>query len=139
MGGLTVKQKVFCEYFASSGNATQAAIQAGYSGRTANVIGSENLAKPCVWKYLESLTKGPEEQRILTAVERQKMLSFVIRGTIKDSFVTREGTIVERPAKLSNRIRAAELLARMRGELRTTHSVEGEVTLRKIVRRYDGS
>lgn len=41
---LTEKQKRFADEYIKSGNATQAAIKAGYSKRTANRIGPENLS-----------------------------------------------------------------------------------------------
>lgn len=45
---LTEKQKKFCKYLASGLNATQAAIKAGYSAKTARQMGSENLSKPYI-------------------------------------------------------------------------------------------
>lgn len=43
---LTAKQRKFVEEYCVDQNATQAAIRAGYSERTAASIGSENLTKP---------------------------------------------------------------------------------------------
>jgi phage terminase small subunit len=44
---LTAKQARFVEeYLKNRGNATQAAIDAGYSKKTARAIGAENLTKP---------------------------------------------------------------------------------------------
>jgi phage terminase small subunit len=43
---LSNKQKVFIEAYLKSWNATQAAIEAGYSQKSARVIGHENLTKP---------------------------------------------------------------------------------------------
>lgn len=45
---LTKKQKDFCKYLASGLNATQAALKAGYSKKTARFIASENLTKPYI-------------------------------------------------------------------------------------------
>lgn len=52
---LTAKQQAFCEEFLIDLNATQAAIRAGYSTKTANVIGTENLAKPYINEYVSRL------------------------------------------------------------------------------------
>ncbi|MBQ8693559.1 MAG: terminase small subunit, partial [Synergistaceae bacterium] len=41
---LTAKQRAFVEFY--TGNATEAAIKAGYSKDTARSIGQENLTKP---------------------------------------------------------------------------------------------
>ena len=35
---LNARQKAFCEYYVASGNATEAAIKAGYSERTTKII-----------------------------------------------------------------------------------------------------
>lgn len=45
---LTPKQERFVEEYLIDLNATQAAIRAGYSAKTAHVTGSENLGKPRV-------------------------------------------------------------------------------------------
>jgi phage terminase small subunit len=45
---LTPKQERFVEEYLVDLNATQAADRAGYSKKTANVIGPENLVKPCI-------------------------------------------------------------------------------------------
>jgi phage terminase small subunit len=52
---LTNKQKKFCEEYITVLNATQAAIRAGYKEKTAGAIGSENLKKPEIQKYICSL------------------------------------------------------------------------------------
>ncbi|HEV8491559.1 MAG TPA: terminase small subunit [Candidatus Angelobacter sp.] len=47
-GGLTIKQERFARQYVATGNATQAAKDAGYSKRVARQQGSENLSKPVV-------------------------------------------------------------------------------------------
>jgi len=54
MANLTPKQKLFCDYYLISLNATDAAIKAGYSAKTAHSIGFENLIKPEIQSYIES-------------------------------------------------------------------------------------
>lgn len=49
---LTDKQIKFCEYYFKTPNATQAAILAGYSEKSAASIGAENLTKPEIRKYI---------------------------------------------------------------------------------------
>ncbi len=49
---LTTKQKVFVEEYLVDLNATQAAIRAGYSKKTAKEIGHENLTKPHIAEYV---------------------------------------------------------------------------------------
>ena len=47
-GKLSARQERFVEHYALCGNAAEAARLAGYSAKTARVIGSENLTKPAV-------------------------------------------------------------------------------------------
>ncbi len=46
MSKLTAKQQMFVKEYLIDLNATQAAIRAGYSEKTATIIGHENLSKP---------------------------------------------------------------------------------------------
>ena len=60
---LTPKQKAFVrEYKANGGNGTQAAIKAGYSENTADVIATENLRKPSIREALEKEEKKLQEK-----------------------------------------------------------------------------
>lgn len=52
---LTAKMVKFCQEYCIDLNATQAAIRAGYSADTAKQIGSENLSKPDIHKYIKQL------------------------------------------------------------------------------------
>ena len=53
-GRLSQKQEKFVDFYAISGNSTDAARQAGYSTKTARVIGQENLLKPVIKQALEA-------------------------------------------------------------------------------------
>lgn len=52
---LTDKQEMFCREYLIDLNATQAAIRAGYSARTANRTASENLSKPDIQSRIAEL------------------------------------------------------------------------------------
>jgi phage terminase small subunit len=52
VNGLLPKQWKFVQEYLLCGNATQAALAAGYSQKTARVIGQENLLKPAIAGYL---------------------------------------------------------------------------------------
>ena len=52
---LTNKQILFCQEYVVDLNATAAAIRAGYSKKSAKVIGSENLTKPDIKDKIEEL------------------------------------------------------------------------------------
>jgi phage terminase small subunit len=53
MSKLTPKQEMFCKEYLINFNATQAAVKAGYSKKTAQTIGAENLTKPIIRDYLQ--------------------------------------------------------------------------------------
>lgn len=115
---LTPKQKKFCQYYASCGNATESAIKAGYSKKTAKVIGAENLSKPYLQDYIRSLTIKDEEKRIMTIEERQEWLTKIIKGEIKEKIgVVVNDEYVEGDAtpKLDTLLKASEQLNKMQG------------------------
>ena len=74
---LTDKQQAFVNEYLVDLNATQAAIRAGYSEKTANVIGPENLAKPCI---AEAIQKAMQERAGRTEINADYVL-----GVIKDT------------------------------------------------------
>lgn len=53
MAKMTAKQQRFCDEYLIDLNATQAAIRAGYSEKTARKIGQENLTKPDIQEYIQ--------------------------------------------------------------------------------------
>ena len=101
---LTPKQKVFADYYIETGNATEAAIKAGYSKKTARVIGTENLTKPALKQYIDERLSKIEDERIAKGDEVLKYLTSVMRGEEKDQFGL--------DASLQDRTRAAELLGK---------------------------
>lgn len=86
MKDLTPKQKAFADEYLKCGNITEAAKKAGYSEKTARVIGQENLQKPAVSAYIAERQKQIEDARIADAAEVQRFYSAVLRGEIKDQF-----------------------------------------------------
>lgn len=60
---MTPKQKAFVRaYKTNGGNGTQAAISAGYSEKTAEVIATENLRKPIIKQALEEEEKKIQQK-----------------------------------------------------------------------------
>lgn len=64
---MTDKQKRFCEEYLVDLNATQAALRAGYSEKTAYSIGDENLKKPEIQNYLRELMQERSQRTEVTA------------------------------------------------------------------------
>ncbi|MDX8000229.1 terminase small subunit [Xenorhabdus sp. Reich] len=59
---LTDKQEMFCREYLVDLNATQAAIRAGYSDKTANRTASENLSKPGIQSRITEFKAGRNEE-----------------------------------------------------------------------------
>ena len=116
---LTPKQKDFCEYYLQTGNAAEAARKAGYSEKTARVIGPENLSKPAISEYITKRRAEMDKALIADSDEVMRFYSAVMRGEVKDQFGLD-------PA-LSDRIRAAELLGKRYRLFADKVSVEGVV------------
>ena len=64
--GLTAKQERFCYEYCQDYNATQAAIRAGYSKKTAGAIGGENLQKPEIKDKISEIKKKLIEEAKVT-------------------------------------------------------------------------
>lgn len=58
---LTEKQRIFCEVYCRCWNATKAALQAGYSEKTAHTTGWENLRKPEIQAYINEIKANAAE------------------------------------------------------------------------------
>ena len=66
MANLTPKQQRFVEEYLIDLNATQSAIRAGYSERTAKSIGQENLTKPDIQKAIQEAQNKLTERTEIT-------------------------------------------------------------------------
>lgn len=95
---MTPKQKAFCDYYIASGNATEAAIKAGYSKNTARAIGAENLTKLDIKNYIAERAKLKENERIATAKDVLEFFSVVMN---------------DNENSLKDRLRAAEDLGKI--------------------------
>ena len=67
MAKLTPKQQRFVDEYLIDLNATQAAIRAGYSPKTAQQIGAENLSKPVIAEAIEAAQLERSERTKITA------------------------------------------------------------------------
>ena len=81
---LSSKQKLFIDEYLACGNATKAAIKAGYSPKTAKSIGAENLTKPYIKAAIESKMAEIESNKIADATEVLQFFTSVLRAEIKE-------------------------------------------------------
>jgi phage terminase small subunit len=84
MNKLTHKQQRFIAEYVIDGNATQAAIRAGYSGNRAKEIGYENLTKPHIKALIEQKQKEQTEKAGVTAEAVIKELASIGFSKVTD-------------------------------------------------------
>lgn len=99
---LSLKQRRFVDAYVLSGNASEAARRAGYSEKTARVIGPENLQKPAVIAALAT-------RQAAYAVELQITKDDVIAGVLAAIDMARKQ---ENPAAM---IQGCNALAKLLG------------------------
>ena len=116
---MTQKQKLFCDEYLIDLNATQAAIRAGYSKKTAYSIGVENLKKPEIKKYIDDRMAEKEAALIADQDEVLKYLTKVLRGESQSSVLARNEMggedVIEKAPDEKERLKAAELLGKRYG------------------------
>lgn len=139
---LTEKQQRFIDEYLIDLNATQAAVRAGYSVKTAEAIGFENLRKP---KIAQAVAEQMAERSRRTGVNQDRVvmelakIAFVNAADVIDSddatikagataddtaaiqsvkvkvIPTKEGEGVEREIRLNDKLKALELLGKHLG------------------------
>lgn len=131
---LTIKQKAFADYYIELGNATEAAIKAGYNEKSARFVGSENLTKPNIKSYIEERMKQIESERIAKAEEVLAFLSSSLRGEVLEEVVSTETidgmikpVILKKQLSAKDRIKAAELLGKRYALFTEKVDLEGNV------------
>ena len=116
MAKLTEKQKKFADYYIELGNATQAAINAGYSEKYAGQNVDKLLKNTNLKKYIEERLEQLASERIMSAQEAVELLSSIARAEITEQVVvtTMEGAeVVDKPPDVKTRIIAIkEILKR---------------------------
>ncbi len=135
MAKLTAKQQRFCDEYLIDLNATQAAIRAGYSKKTARQMANENMSKPYIREYIDKRLAEKESELIADQDEVLKYLTSVLRGESQSTEIVIEGvgegcsearTIQKKPSE-KDKLKAAELLGKRYGIY--TDKVEAEVDM----------
>ena len=119
MGKMTAKQQRFCDEYLIDLNATQAAIRAGYSKKTAQQMSAENLLKPVIKEYISERMAEKEDNLIAKQDEVLKYFTSVMRGESYSSVLARcedgSETVIEKPPDEKERLDAAKQLAKRYG------------------------
>lgn len=131
MAKMTAKQQRFVDEYLIDLNATQAAIRAGYSEKTAGVIAAENLKKPKISEYINARMAEKESELIADQDEVLKYLTAVMRGKSRAAVIARDeqgaDRVMDKPPDEKERLRAAELLGKRYGLY--TDRVEADVDM----------
>jgi phage terminase small subunit len=132
---LTEKQKRFADYYIETGNATESARRAGYSLKTARVIGGENLLKPAIRAYIDEQLAQKDNERIASADEVLQLLTSIARGEIEETTLKGIGggeqVLVKKELDGKDRLKAAELLGKRYGLFVEKLDIKGEVVVFK--------
>ena len=83
---LTDKQRIFIKEYLVDLNATQAAIRAGYSKKTAEIIGHENLRKPNIATIIQEEMDKRAAKIDITAEKVLQELAKLAFGNIKNLY-----------------------------------------------------
>ena len=96
---LTPKQALFVKEYLVDFNATQAAIRAGYSQKTAQRIGSENLSKPLIQNAIQE-AQNQREQRLDISVDRiEAEIAKIAFANISDIAQWSPGAVTLKPVE----------------------------------------
>ena len=116
MSKLTDKQEMFCKEYLIDLNATQAAIRAGYSKKTANEQGSQNLVKLSIQKRIAELKE-----------ERSKRIEIDSDGVLKELKNWAEGDYTELMLLTAKQIKelSPEIRRLITGFKRVTRRIPG--------------
>ncbi len=143
---LTERQKMFCDYYIETLNATESYKRAGYKVKndsSAAVNANRLLRNAKIKSYIDERLKEIGNERIADAKEVLEYLTSVMRGEIAEvRYIVvhnKEGSYVEEregPPTVKDRNKAAELLAKRYGLLNENMNINAEMTV-KIVDDID--
>lgn len=117
--GLTERQRRFCEEYLIDGNASQAAIRAGYSKRNSTVVSTTLMKNPQVQAHLKKLLDELHSAKVADAQEVLEYLTSIMRGEQREQTLQLIGdgmqdiTAIDVSAK--DRLKAAVLLGKRYG------------------------
>lgn len=131
---MTPRQEKFCVEYLIDLNATQAAIRAGYSKRTADRIANQNLRKLEIQSRIKKMRDEYYDKTIMSAKEVEYLLSKAGRGELKEEVVVVEGVgdgfseskIVKKRLSAKDRIKALELMGKRHHLFEDQNSKTGE-------------
>ena len=140
MPKLTEKQKRFCEEYLIDLNATQAAIRAGYSEKTAYTIGQKLTKKDEAKAYIDEMIESIRNERTANVQEVVEYLTSVMRGESQSEEIVLKGVgkgsqkierVQKKPSE-KDKLKAAELLGKRFGMFKERVELDGELRSEKL-------
>lgn len=114
MGKLTIKQKRFADEYIISGNAEEAAVNAGYSEKYARGNAYKLVAFSGIKSYIDERLKEIESAKTATQQEVLEYLTSVMRGEQREQTLIGRGQGFQEITNISvsakDRIKAADIL-----------------------------
>ena len=135
MRKLTEKQKRFINEYLIDTNATQAAIRAGYSRKSARYTARDLLSRPRIVKEIQEQLAIIDSAKVCTIQEVMEYLTAVMRGETTSTVIVligrgsgvTEAQYIERPPSMAERLRAAELLGKRYGLFNSKLELESAI------------
>jgi phage terminase small subunit len=116
---MNARQKRFCDEYLIDCNATQAAIRAGYSPKTAKVTGAKMLTNANLKAYIDEQLERIHNEKTADAQEVLEYLTAVMRGQHTEQTLQLIGDGVQKIADIDvsakERLKAAELIGKRYG------------------------
>lgn len=116
---LNQRQKKFCDEYLIDCNATQAAIRAGYSPKTAKQIGQRMLTNVDLKDYIDAQLERIHNEKTADAQEVMEYLTSVMRGEHTEQVLKLAGdgvqTVTDIDVSAKERLKAAELIGKRYG------------------------
>ena len=113
------QHELFCLEIASGQNNTQAAINAGYSEKSARKTGNRLRTNADISARIDELMAEITSEKVADAQEVMEYLTSVLRGESKSSVLARDEIgaerVIEKPPDEKERLKAAELLGKRYG------------------------
>lgn len=117
---LSDKQRNFCLEYLKDFNATQAAIRAGYSEKTARQQAQRMLTKVDIQVFIKEISGKIEKKKIMDIQEIQERLSEIARGESYEDVVivenvgdfSSEARVIEKRVAGKEQVKALELLGK---------------------------
>lgn len=132
-----MKQQRFVDEYIISGNATQAAIKAGYSKKTANRIATENLSKPVIKTAIDKRNAEIQSEKTMDMQEVMERLASIARGETTEETVTNKGDVIETATRNSDKLKALELIGKRFGAWTDKKEVNGNLDIEIGMGDYD--